>query len=82
MPSPYLATVFEPEAKAKGLHLLKDDLAFIDRVIAKVPYNERKRVLNDYILKWYECLGEGKNVSYSQNLGRKRANLYLLGVVS
>ena len=82
MSSPFLATVFEPAAKAKGLHVMKDDINFIARSILKVPYDERKAVLRRYIDEWCKGIAESENAGYAQNLGRRRANLYLLGVIT
>ena len=78
MYSSFLETVFKPTAKAKGLYVLRDDMNFIARSLLKIPYNEHKDVLRRYIDEWCKGMAESSIASYAQNLGRRRANLWLL----
>lgn len=73
----FLHTVFKPYCERAGIHLLKDDFTFIQNQLYKIPQNAHKDVLRQYCKIWLAELRIQENASYSQNLGRRKANEYL-----
>ena len=63
----------------KGIKPLNDDLKFIRKLLAYVPDNERRAFLSAYVDEWLLGMGECPKTLLKQNMGRKRANLWLLG---
>lgn len=73
---------FYEHCQNSGLHLLKDDIKHVRRIMPKLPYELHKRVLRDYIAIWVSAMQECTCVQQKQNTGRREANLYLLGVLN
>jgi len=65
---------FTTYAQTKGLDLLPDDIRWLRTIITKIPPNDRKRVLEQYVTIWREVLGPETKASCAMNLGRSRAN--------
>ena len=72
---------FQTFAKINGIHLLKDDIVFIKACLAKMPSKSHKTILSRYAEEWLQGMRETDIVYRRQNLGRRKANLWLLGVV-
>ncbi len=56
---------------------MKDDIIFIKKCLATIPYNERRRHLERYSELWLQGIGMTDIVYQKQNLGRFMANTYL-----
>lgn len=72
---------FEDFAKLKGIHLLKDDIEFIKRMLNLIPYNERRATLQRYSEIWLSGIVNCDIVYRKQNAGRFAANTYLRELV-
>lgn len=72
---------FKTYAHQSGLQILRDDFVFIRKMLAKIPQNHHRTVLQRYIAEWLKLMGECECATAGQNLGRRHANRYLLGVV-
>lgn len=57
---------------------MRDDIAYIDRMLNKLPRNDFKAVLTHYVDEWILGKGSDKNAQGAQGNGRRRANLWLL----
>ena len=71
---------FQDYAASKGIILLKDDVKFIKECLAKIPNERHIAILVDYAERWLSGMSKCDIVARRQNLGRRIANLYLLGV--
>ena len=69
---------FVAHCQTKGIELMRDDIAYIDRMLNKLPRNDFKSVLTHYRDEWVIGKGEAKNAQGAQGFGRRRANLWLL----
>lgn len=58
---------------------MRDDIAYIDRMLNKLHRNDFKAVLTRYVEEWVKGKDETKNAQGAQGNGRRRANLWLLG---
>lgn len=77
----WLHTTFKDYCKSQGMDVLKDDFKFIVKVLNQMPLELHKSIMRDYCKEW--CLGMEKGLApeIKQNLGRKKANLWLLSKV-
>ena len=57
---------------------MRDDLRFIKRLLLFVPDNQRRAFLSAYVEEWLLGMGESTIDAQKMNLGRRRANLWLL----
>lgn len=73
----YQPQSFQTFANLKGIHLLRDDIAFIKKCLACIPYNLRKSVLEHYAQEWLKGMGMTDIVYQKQNMGRRMANTYM-----
>jgi hypothetical protein len=69
---------FVTHCQSKGIELMRDDIAYIDRMLNKLPKNDFKAVLTLYVDEWVLGKGQNKNAQGAQGNGRRRANLWLL----
>lgn len=69
---------FVEYCKEKGISPLRDDLRFIKRLLLFVPDNQRRAFLSAYVEEWLLGMGESTIDAQKMNLGRRRANLWLL----
>jgi hypothetical protein len=74
---PYPSNSFQTYAQLKGIELLRDDVKFIKAALAKVPYNSRRSVLERFSEQWLLGMAKCDIVYRRQNLGRRRANIWL-----
>jgi len=77
----WLHTTFKDYCDRKGIHLLKDDLKFIIKVLNNLPPNSHKSIMRDYCDKWLHTLEKEKNSSQRQNLARRASNSWLVNKV-
>lgn len=73
----WLTEVFKPFAATKGALLQKDDILFISNYLAKMPQSCHKRVLKRYLREWLEAMAIEPKTTLKQNMGRKKANVFL-----
>ena len=73
---------FYEHCQVVGIQLLKDDIKHIRSITSNLPYDRRKSVLRGYIDNWVSAMGECDCAAQKQNMGRRAANLYLLGVLN
>ncbi len=72
---------FTEYAKNKNIYLLKDDLRFIQDRIVQLCAKDKMAVLRRYCEEWCKGMSECDIVAQKQNMGRRAANLYLLGLM-
>ena len=70
-------TRFVKYCHENNMHLLRDDIAYLKKILAKCDLSEIRPVLHDYSKKWYEGIAECTNVQNKQNFARKRANIWI-----
>jgi hypothetical protein len=73
----WLRTTFREWASKQGIELLKDDINFAEKVLIKLPENSHKLIMRDYAYEWLRGMGDKEKSLQNQNLGRKRANIWL-----
>jgi hypothetical protein len=66
--------------KQNKINLLPDDIKHIRKCISHLSANERRQVLRRYVIIWQQMLGECENAAQAENLGRRSANLFILGI--
>jgi hypothetical protein len=65
------------EAKKHNLQILNDDFRFVGRQLYKMSYDIRKAAVRRYVDEWRLGMQQSPNAVCAQNMGRRRANLYL-----
>ena len=73
---------FQDHCKQNNIDLLPDDIKHIRKCLAKIPHHQQKEILHKYVEIYQRIMAECECPLSGQNLGRKSANLYLLGAVS
>jgi|HubBroStandDraft_2_1064218.scaffolds.fasta_scaffold26968_5 hypothetical protein len=73
----WLRTKFKAWAKSQGVHLIHDDLVFIEKILHKLPQNLHRTLVRDFVYKWIEGMDQDENSSQNQNKGRYKANFWL-----
>jgi hypothetical protein len=71
----WLYSDFKMYCEQKKIKILRDDMRFIEKCLLKIPNNEHRRIMRDYVRIWLKA----KESGFSDNYGRKMANEYLLG---
>lgn len=72
---------FERYCKEQKIEVLKGDLKFIDENLNRFRPSEFKPILRRYLDEWLLGVAEAaKDSIKAQSLGRRRANLWLLGL--
>jgi hypothetical protein len=61
----------------QGCYLLKDDVFFLQWLLASVNVIDKAEVLDKYIEKFKDGIESEDNVHKKQNVGRKEANKWL-----
>lgn len=74
-----LNMTFSDFARQEGCYLLRDDVNFIKKCLKDIPKGRHKVILRVYIDKWQKAMADCKPENLKQNVGRRAANLYLLG---
>ncbi len=72
---------FQLFAKTKGIKLHRDDIVFIKRCLGCIPYNQRRNTLEKYAEIWLKAMNETDKVIAKQNVGRRKANIFLRELV-
>lgn len=67
--------------ESKNIHLLRDDIRFIRYVLKKLSADRHKSIMRRYCEEWCKGMDECENIAQRDNLGRRRANLYLCSLV-
>lgn len=73
-------TKFFELCKNHEIELLTDDIRFICKKMNTIPAHRHTAVLTNYFEEWLKGMDDEENVIQRQNMGRRRANLYLLSV--
>jgi len=73
----WLYTTFKTYCATRGINLLRDDLLFIEKRLARIPQEAHKRIAKQFVEKWLEGIGSNENALNSVNLGRRIANIWL-----
>lgn len=68
---------FHSFAQSQGLNLLKDDTIFLKRLVGLIPWDERKRVLEKYVMTWLKARDTCDIVYKRDNVGRRAANIWI-----
>lgn len=68
---------FQEFALLKGIKLLRDDVNFIKESLNKIPYSNRRTVLERYANTWMTAMESCDNVIRKMNAGRFAANTEL-----
>ncbi len=71
---------FRKHCEQLGIILLNDDIKFIKTQLQRIPYLEHRNILTKYTEIWLEAKQQAVNINGRDNVGRRAANLYLLGV--
>jgi hypothetical protein len=73
---------FTTHCQQNNIQLLPDDLKHIRKCLASIPHHKQKEILHKYVEIYQRVMAECECDISGQNLARRSANLYLLGVVS
>ena len=73
----WLRTSYLKWAKNQGMELLRDDLRFIEKTLNKIPQNLHKTIMRDFVNEWCDGMGRDAMSLLKQNLGRRKANIWL-----
>ncbi len=73
---------FIDHCKQDNINLLPDDLKHIRKCLSHLPNHQQREILHKYVEIYKRIMAECECPIAAQNLARKSANLYLLGVVS
>ena len=73
---------FKAYCKQHNYDLLPDDCMFIVEVFSKLHRRSYKAILDVYLKKWLNGIGEGNNRLEGQSMGRRKANEWLLSIMS
>ena len=69
---------FRDHVAKKGYKLLRDDYMFIESTITNMPENRQHSIMRRYCEEWDAGLRVQDKTPPNQNLGRLRANRFLL----
>ena len=75
-----LITNFFERCVQEDIKLLADDVKFICQKLTKLQPYRQKLVLERYLEEWICGMDDADNSSQRQNMGRRKANLYLLNL--
>ena len=73
-------STFQLHCSSLGIELLRDDIKFIKAQLSNIPLQLRKQHLQTYADTWLSAMESCDNVVRKMNVGRRAANLFLLGV--
>jgi hypothetical protein len=68
---------FTDYAKNKGCALLKDDMAYLLRLLGHLSKPERSKILRKYIDVWVDAMAHCDDENKRQNQGRFAANTWV-----
>lgn len=68
----WLHNEFRLYCNRKNIHILRDDMRFIERRLAEINPDEHRRIMRQYVRIWIDEMA-----AHGQNAGRKKANEYL-----
>jgi hypothetical protein len=71
---------FSDYAKAEGLELLREDIAFIRKRLLKMPSGLHRGILRHYVECWKDGMLKCRDALKTQNVGRQRANEYIFNI--
>jgi hypothetical protein len=63
--------------KTKGIEILPDDMRFIEQMLKDIPDDLHKSIMRDFIEEWCDGMGRDAMSLLKQNLGRRKANIWL-----
>ena len=69
---------FRSHCLKMGVEILEDDLRFIDHRLGKHLKTDFKAILETYLQKWINGMGQDNENLSRQSQGRRNANLWLL----
>jgi len=72
---------FTDHCKQNNIQIMRDDIAFIRKMVKRLSPELRKRVIRRYLDEWVLGRDGCEIVALSQNSGRRRANLYMLDTI-
>lgn len=73
---------FIPYCKRNDIDLMRDDIKFLEKQLMKIAPDLHRHVLKRYSEEWLRDYQKQEKSSQKQNLGRKSANLWLIGYVA
>lgn len=71
----WLQSEVKPYCERVGIHLMRDDIRFIEKRLSEISRDEHRRIMRQYVRIWKQAIDEGKG----QNKGRCLANEYIRG---
>lgn len=71
----WLYDEFRKYCAKRGLHILRDDMRFIEKRLIDIHPDEHRRIMREYVRIWIRELESHGN----QNKARRKANEYLCG---
>ena len=71
---------FKTYCQESGIHLLPDDMRYIETMLKKLCPVDRRQVAHKYYGVWVRSLSEAPYPAMAQNYARNRANTYLRDV--
>lgn len=69
---------FRQHCRSRGIEVNRDDLKLIKSSLEKLPYSQKRQAVQDYLEHWEAGMKETDKSFRRQNLGRYRANSYLI----
>ncbi len=69
---------FRQHCRSRGIEINRDDLKLIKSSLEKLPYHLKRQAVQDYLEEWEAGMSETDKSFRRQNLGRYRANSYLI----
>lgn len=70
----------KPYFEKSGIHLLRDDMLFIERCLNNIPTERHRLVMRDYLAIWNTTIAGKENDASSVLNPRYEANTYLRNV--
>lgn len=69
---------FFEHMSSQGHQLIQEDFNFIRKQLNDIPYKLHREALRGYLSQWDSGVAQTEKVHEKQNMGRRKANLYLL----
>ena len=72
-----MGLTFQSHCESLGIKLLREDTAFIKKMLLSISRHKQKSVLAEYAEIWLQAMNETDIVYKKQNIGRRAANNFL-----
>jgi hypothetical protein len=73
----WLYGTVKPYFETQGIKLLRDDMAFIEKCLSRIPQERHRLIMRNYLAVWNTSVAEKENASSERVNARFEANTYL-----